>query len=329
MHEKIKIIEMHASGHSFRSIGRYLDRDKTMISNMIKKWKEENTLDRAKGSGRPRKTSPNTDRFIVRCVKANRFTTIPDLLTNSALANLSMTTIRRRIHESGEFQSYWAARKPLLTPINKAKRLAWCKARVNWTVDQWSNIIWSDESPYVLRYNAKRRVWRRHNERYSDQCVMRTVKHDVKIMVWGCFCAHGVGSLTLVDGIMDQYQYMDILENDLLPSVANLFEGGGWTFQHDNDPKHTAVNTRNWIIEHQVPLIEWPAQSPDLNPIENLWSILDKRCAGRSPNNAAELYRMLQDEWYSLPEELLTKLVHSMQRRCEAVIEAEGGMTKY
>lgn len=122
---------------------------------------------------------------------------------------------------------------------------------------------------------------------------------------------------------------MDIMLNEMLPSALNLFADGNWVFQQDNDPKHTAIRTRNWFIEHQVPLSEWPAQSPDLNPIENLWSILDHICSKRAPNNAHELFDCIQTAWYQLDPDLLLRLVHSMPRRCRAVIDANGGMTKY
>ena len=85
----------------------------------------------------------------------------------------------------------------------------------------------------------------------------------------------------------------------------------------------------HWFVENNVPLSEWPAQSPDLNPTENLWSILDRNCAKRAPNNAAELFKIIEDEWYKLDVDLLQRLVHSMPRHCQAVIDAEGGMTKY
>ena len=76
----------------------------------------------------------------------------------------------------------------------------------------------SDESPYVLRCNCKKRVWRRHNERYNVMNCVGTIKHDLKIMVWGCFAAHGVGLFHRVVGLMDQVQYGEILMNCALPS---------------------------------------------------------------------------------------------------------------
>ena len=66
-----------------------------------------------------------------------------------------------------------------------------------------------------------------------------SVKHDEKIMVWGCFAAHGVGELVLIDGIMDQYQHIEIVETAVVRSAQLLFQSRSWTFQQDNDPKHT------------------------------------------------------------------------------------------
>ena len=179
--------------------------------------------------GRKRKTSDTTDRNIVLQVKRSRFISasqvkqaLPDGIT------LSENTIRSRIKESGEFNSYWAARKPFITQANKLKRVAWAKEHVNWTPEQWARVLWTDESPYVLRFNGKTRVWRMHNERYSPTCCKATVKHDAKIMVWGAFAAHGVGILHRIVGIMDRFVYLDICENVMLPSADILFGRENW-----------------------------------------------------------------------------------------------------
>jgi transposase len=148
-------------------------------------------------------------------------------------------------------------------------------------------------------------------------------------MVWGCFAAVGAGNLHKVEGIMEQNQYRQILQEQMLESADNLFPDGGWIFQQDNDPKHTARLTRQWFLDTGVLLLEWPSQSPDLNPIENLWSILDASLKNRTPQSEAELLEILQEGWRNVPIDLLERLSDSMPRRIEAVIAARGFATKY
>lgn len=225
-------------------------------------------------------------------------------------------TIRSRIKESGEFNSYWAVRKPFINPVNRARRVEWCRAHLNWTKEQWKRVLWSGESPFVLSFKGRKRVWPTHNERYALNCLIGTVKHDKKVNIWGCFSANGVGRLHRIEGIMNQEIYLDILEDAMLNSADILFGRENWTFQQDNDPKHTAIQVRNWLAENDCAPMPWPAQSPDLNPIENLWSILDRRLCHRRCNTEAELFTALEEGWRSLPVDLLSRLVDSMPERC-------------
>jgi hypothetical protein len=148
-------------------------------------------------------------------------------------------------------------------------------------------------------------------------------------MVWGAFAAHGVGILHRIKGIMDMNVFHDLLGNVMLPSADMLFGGENYLFQQDNDPKHTAIINKGFLEDMNIPTLWWPAQSPDLNPIENLWSILDQRLKHRDVNTAEQLFNVLQTAWEGLPVQLLEDLVDSMPRRCAAVIESKGWPTTY
>lgn len=327
--EKVLIIQMMEDGGNYTQIARKLGRQRLTVQRFHRRWREHGTLERASGQGRKRKTTEREDRLIINLIKRDRFITSTEIQAHPSLQHVSKRLISERIKESGIFNSYWAARKPLLSKANIKKRLEWALAHRHWTKEDWRRVLWTDESPFVLRFRGKKRVWRMHNERFKSECLLPSVKHDKKINVWGCFCASGVGRLHLIKGIMDTNIYLSIMEEPMLHSADLLFGRENWHFQQDNDPKHTSKASKEWFLDQEVPLMDWPSQSPDLNPIENLWSILDRKCAERKCNSEAALFAVLKRTWESLPKTLLEDLIDSMPDRIEAVIQNKGGHTKY
>ncbi len=88
------------------------------------------------------------------------------------------------------------------------------------------------------------------------------------MMVWGCFAASGPGRLAIIDGTMNSALYQKILKENLRLSVCDLKLEHTWVMQQDNDPKHTSKSTSEWLKKNKIKVLEWPNQSPDLNPIE-------------------------------------------------------------
>ncbi len=118
--------------------------------------------------------------------------------------------------------------------------------------------------------NSTCRVWRRKNAELHPKNTIPTVKHGGgNIMLWGCFSAKGPGRLICVKERMNGAMYREILSENLLPSARALKMKRCWVFQHDNDPKHTARATKEWLRKKHFKVLEWPSQSPDLNPIES------------------------------------------------------------
>lgn len=144
----------------------------------------------------------------------------------------------------------------------------------------------------------------------------------------GFFSAAGVGPIKRIEGIMNAPMYKEILENTMLPYAEEEMPLL-WTFQHDNDPKHTSCLVKSWLKDQKINVMKWPAQSPDLNPIENLWQIVKQQLRPNIYRPKEELYRAIESEWKRIPTRTITNLIESMPKRCAEVIKNKGYSTKY
>ncbi len=135
--------------------------------------------------------------------------------------------------------------------------------------------------------------------------------------------------LVAIEGKMNAAKYRDILDENLLQSAQDLRLGRRFTFQQDNDPKHTAKITKEWLHNNSVTVLEWPSQSPDLNPIEHLWRDLKMAVHQRLPSNLTELERICKEEWQRIPKSRCEKLVAIFPKKTHGCIKSKGASTKY
>uniref|UniRef100_A0AAY5JVT3 Tc1-like transposase DDE domain-containing protein n=1 Tax=Esox lucius TaxID=8010 RepID=A0AAY5JVT3_ESOLU len=178
----------------------------------------------------------------------------------------------------------------------------------------------------LFGHNSKRYVWRKNNTAHHPKNTIPTVNHGGgSIMLWGCFPSAGTGALVRVEGIMNSSKYQAILIQYLQVSIRKLKMK--FTFQHDNDPKHTSKSTKAWL--HQISVLEWPSQSPDLNPIEHLWGDLKRALHRRCPRNLTDLEHFCKEEWENIAMPRYAMLIDSYPKRLSAVIKSKGASTKY
>ena len=139
--------------------------------------------------------------------------------------------------------------------------------------------------------NAKRYIWNKPNTAHHPKNTIPTGKHGGGyIMLWGCFSSAGTWVLVRIEGKMDGAKHRKILEENLLPSTRKLKLGRKFTFQHDIDQKHTAKATLEWLRNMKINILKRPSQSPDLNPLKNLWFDLKIAVHQHSPPNLIGKY---------------------------------------
>ena len=135
-----------------------------------------------------------------------------------------------------------------------------------------------------------------------------------------------------IDGPINTNLYISILEDELMDSLQDSGkEVEEVIYQHDNAPAHTAKQTTQWLQDNGFEVLTWPAQSPDLNPIEHLWSHLKRQLAAYDtpPNGVLELWERVQVVWEGIGPKVCQDLIDSMPKRVAAVLKARGGHTKY
>ena len=217
--EKGFICGAHCAGESNRAIAKKLSRNPKTVNLIVRKYEEDGDTRRKRGSGSKRKTSPGEDKYLRIYVKRNRKVTVRDIQNELGLHQVSDRTIRRRIKEQTGFSFHWTTKKPLLSKKNIKRRLKFANDNIGEPDECWKWVLWSDESPFTLRYQCRRRVLRAKDEKFKYFAMTPTIKHDRKINVWGCFSYHGVGDLYMVEGNLEQNQYKKILQRHMLPSA--------------------------------------------------------------------------------------------------------------
>lgn len=327
-----RIVAYRECGLSFREIGSRVGRNQTTVMRICDRWMQEGTTDRRVRSHPPQCTTSRDDRNIVRMAVKDRSVTsrtIAQHIQSVTHHPVSARTIRRRLQQSG-----LSARRPLLrlplTQNHRRLRRQWCDERRMWTAE-WNEIVFTDESRFCLQHHDGRiRVWRHRGERMLNSCVMhRHTGPAPGIMVWGGIGYHSRTPLVRIAGTLNSQRYIsEVLEPVVLPYLQGLPTA---IFQQDNARPHVARIVQGFFVNRQIELLPWPARSPDLSPIENMWSMVAERLTQITSQAATpdQLWQRVEAAWSAVPQEHIQTLFESMPRRVAAVISNNGGYSGY
>lgn len=227
-------------------------------------------------------------------------------------------------------------RKFSIRPANRPIRVAWCRARLDWTYEDWLRVLWTDESTFsTAGFGNRPWVTRKASEEFHADCIDETFDSGRESrMIWGAFCGTTRSQLVFIPpkAKVDSALYVrNIMYPHLVPFWHTCCEEYGWvTVVEDGAPGHKGFSTRYRNL-NQMETTRWPAQSPDLNLIENLWLDMENELGetwGRI-GDMRTLETALNAVWNGIPDRRLDELIRTMPQRLQAVIEAEGGPTRY
>ena len=328
-----KVIAYARQGHSISYIMLKTGVSKSQVSKLRSEFCPE--VPKSQG-GRPSLLSSTAVRHATRLIESGKADTavqVHRLLRDTFLGSVSIQTVRRVLKREG-MKAVTKKKRPALTKVHKDKRLAFARAKAGWTIEDWKRVIWSDETKINrIGSDGKKWVWKKKGERLSDRLVEGTVKFGGgSLMFWGCFGWKGTGHSCRIEGKMDADLYVEIMEDELKNSLFNWdYNVDDVIFQQDNDPKHTSKKAKRCFKKHKIEVMQWPPQSPDLNPIEHLWGLLKRKLADyeRPPTSMKELWDRVQMEWEAISQRECQGLIESMPDRIKAVLQAQGGYTKY
>lgn len=328
MHHRWRAALARERNETYDAIQRKYGYSRDYIARWSKRYRETGNVEDKPRSGRPKALNKALCARLAKKLKSRRgesLRTTAAYLQREHNVSVSVSTVRR---EAQRLDLVYMRRrnKPLLNSEHKLARLRFARARR--PSGFWSRVMWSDEASFAL-YSHTKGVW---VERGSEPPIKETVKWPPRIRVWAAISSRGKTPLLRIPKRMNAKQYEALLVNTLLPAMDDAYGGESrdYVLMQDGDGCHTAKSVQKCLKKEGITqLLPWPAHSPDLNPIENAWSIVERHLEKAHPTTARGLWKAMQEGWEKIGNDTLLRLTSSLPSRLSAVKYAHGGHTKY
>ncbi|KAK7105528.1 hypothetical protein V1264_016894 [Littorina saxatilis] len=328
------------AGQSVQQVARAFGVNVTTVYRLQQRFHATNSTCDLPGRGRPGVTTARQDRHLVHQYQRDAFETAANTARNTFGVHrqpVSAITVRRRLGGQNLLNRR-PPRRPVLTAQHRLDRLAWAQQHTHWRHRDWRRVLFLDEKRFCLEPGDGRvRIWRRPGQRFANNNILQ---HDrwggASVMKWGAIGVNQrVGPVVFQNvgqGRRNGVNADRYINQILRPYVVQFVQRHrNCLFQQDNARPHTARATQDFLRHNSNNLLPHPARSPDLNPIEHFWDIMQRRinALARRPRTAAELRAAVTQLWAQVPQQPNNHLVLSMYRRCATVINAQGGTTRY
>jgi len=282
--------------------------------------------------GRPSKISERTRHWMVCKYNAGKLKTLEhghNYIESLGEPPVSNRTIKRVMEEAACFPGI-KQKAPALTDEQKRNRVKWAKEHIKWGTEDWKKVMFSDECT-IERFGTSGRQYyysnAEHRQRHAHHFREKKQGGGGKIQVWGCITYHGVGDMEWVEGNMEKEHYVDVLRSYVEPSRDwyNM-DPTTFTFQHDNSSVHTAHVIKDYLAKAKIKVLEWPANSPDISPIERVWGYIDWRLNHyeERSKDLDELFGRVEDIWNDLPPDFLHDLYDELPDKMRCLIKTGG-----